>query len=748
MYEDGVNERAVDAVANLYRHLIDTSSLSQKNISQLTTYLISAFFVEKTRMGTNWESIASSLNTHDFDSLVNAGKPLPMLDTVDGIVTGFSEEVWALIDHCRLIEWDLVSPLVFGSAFQGILEMDTKEITDELTHGGGKRREFGAHYTSEENILRVIRPLFLDELESEIGESYSESLHTKIAKLTFLDPAVGCASFLVVIYRELRRLETAMLSHKGDIAVSDYRVSLGQLYGIEINPESAQIAHLALAIAEHQMNKEAESKLSSTVAISTEANITVGNALLLDWQSVLPSHACNYIIGNPPFRGALKMTRGQKADMKLMGKESGITTWGALDLVAAWFVKSALYINPTPVEHDDGLYDLFESSPDTKDRKVAISGESAPIATKVAFVSTNSISQGLHIPNLWSWMFERGIEIGFAYPSFKWSNEASGHASVTVVIVGFGTSGSFTQKRIYSGETARDVDFINGGLTPLRVGAVEPIRGRTLSSGIPNAELGNLPRGKSFVVSAADRQEAVARNPKLERWLPPFVGADELTKNGEQYCLWLIDAPDDILKDPFIAARVEDIKRQRLESTKRETRDAAATPELFDEIRQPERSYLAIPTSSSGNRKYIPMKFLPASTIASNALKTLTGATPFHFAVLSSSMHMAWMRNTSARLGGGNDYSYSVASTYNTFPWLDSDEWTTAALSALGSEILSVRELHKETPLGKLYTTMPDDLASAHNKLDSLLDASYGYTGDGSDDSRFEFLYALYTKSV
>ena len=743
MSDIGVNERAIDSVASLYRHVIAETILSHEDVSRLITNLISLFFIEKAHIGSDWHRVESALDSHDPIILSSIDNPITVIDNASELLESIPESAWSFIDACRIVDWSSVSPLVFGSAFQGILEMDSKEVTEELNHGGGKRREFGAHYTSEENILRVIRPLFLDELSREATESPVEPFLKRISSLKILDPAAGCASFLVVIYRELKRLEfTALERIQRDKTAADYSVNIGQLYGIEINPEAALVAHLALSITEHQMDIEAVERFGVGQAFTAGSHITVGNALRVDWQSVLPSESCDYIVGNPPFRGALKMTKSQKSDMKAVGVESGIKSWNALDLVAAWFVKAAVYVNRDVGHEESGLFDLWEEKPVIEE---SLRSASSP---KIAFVATNSVSQGLHIPNLWSWMFERDMEIGFAYPSFRWDNEAAGHASVTVVIIGFGRIGTFQTKHIYSNNEDRIVDFINGGLTPLNVGAVEPVRGRVLSAGIPNAELGNLPRGKAFVISTAERKAAVESNPALEKWIPLFVGADELTKNGEQYCLWLVDAPDSILQDPFVSSRTDAIREQRLLSSKKETRDAASTPELFDEIRQPERAYLAIPTSSSGNRKYIPMKFLPASTIASNALKTITGATPYHFAVLSSSMHMAWMRNTSARLGGGNDYSYSVASTYNTLPWLDADEWTTAAISALGSEVLAVRDRHSELPLGKMYTSMPEDLVTAHDKLDALIDASYGYTGDGSDESRFEFLYHRYAALI
>jgi hypothetical protein len=749
--QSDANKQAVEAVARLYRYGISETDLTHVEVSRMTTYLLSLFFVEKSHRQVDLSAISTALDIHNVSMLKTLGNPLLTSLTVSHELESLTNEWWLIIDECRLVEWNEVSPLVFGSAFQGVLEMDSQEITKELSHGGGKRREFGAHYTSEENVLKLIGPLFLDELIQEAALAEVEPFLRKLSSLTFLDPALGCASFPIVIYKSLRRIEMDVLQKRGNaVGSDDYRVSLSQLYGIEINPEAALVAELALAVTALQMDAESHERFGSVSHDHSSAHITVANALRIDWESVLPAEHCHYVVGNPPFRGALKMTKDQKADMKAVGIEAPIKSWGALDLVAAWFIKTAVYINGAQVIQPhielDGLFDLWESSVPVIDTNATITADFAPIATKAAFVATNSVAQGSHVPNLWTWMFEHDMEIGFAYPSFKWTNDAAGHASVTVVIIGFGAEGTFESKTIYSNDEAKSVDFINGGLTPLNVKAVEPVRGRVLSPGIPNAELGNLPRGKAFVVLPEDRADAIRRNPELERWIPSFIGADELTKNGEQYCLWLVDAPQRILDDPFVAGRVRSVKEQRLASTKKETRDAAETPAIFDEVRQPIQGYLAIPTSSSANRKYIPMKFLPKTTIASNALKTISGATPYHFAVLSSSMHMAWMRSTSARLGGGNDYSYSVASSYNTFPWVEAELSMLEEITVHGRDVLGVRNEYVDIPLGKLYTNMPEPLALSHDLLNAAVDRAYGYEGADTDEARFEFLYRLYER--
>jgi len=743
--EENVNDLAVSAIARLYQQFVVDDSFSHKEVSRVTSFLIAAFFSEQIHLGSQWRAIKSALDSHDAQSLFATGSTIDGLSAPAFTPDLITDTTWSCIDDCRKVAWSDVSPLVFGSAFQGVLEMGSKEVTDELSHGGGKRREFGAHYTSEENIMKVIGPLFLDSL-MERAAIDPELIRQEVSAVTFLDPAVGCASFLIVIYQQLRRLQFSALESLGlGRNQSDHSVLLSQFYGIEINEEAALVARLALAITEHQMNVEATVKFGVDIVSSSSPTITVGNALTVDWEDVIAPSECSFIVGNPPFRGALKMPKEQKLDMQLVGKKFGIKTWNSLDLVAAWFIKAAAFIEGRTETNE--LFDLWESSDAAKVVNPAIEEKYATIPTKAAFVSTNSISQGSHIPNLWSWMFERDMEIGFAYPSFKWSNEASGRASVTVVIVAFGLSGTFASKQIITGAESRPVEHINGGLTPLNVAAVEAVRGRVLSPGIPSADLGNLPRGKAFIVDKVERHLLVSKYPFLERWLPLFIGADELTKGTEQYCMWLVDAPAEVLDHPVIKARIDSIRIQREASTKKETRKAAEKSDLFDEIRQPTERYLAIPTSSSAGRAYIPMKFLEPTTIASNALKTIAGATDYHFGVLSSSMHMAWMRNTSARLGGGNDYSYSVASTYNTFPWME-DGTSEERISEAARNILVVRDENNSLPLGKMYSSMPQDLEEAHDALNSSVDAAYGYSGEDNDEARFEFLYSIYSSRL
>jgi hypothetical protein len=743
--EENINDLAASAIARLYQEFVVDDSLSHKEVSRVTSFLIAAFFSEQIHLGTQWGAIKNALDSHNAQELFATGSSIDGLAAPEFTPALITDATWSCIDACRKVAWSDVSPLIFGSAFQGVLEMGSKEVTDELSHGGGKRREFGAHYTSEENIMKVIGPLFLDSLVERVVTE-PDLVRQEVSTMTFLDPAVGCASFLVVIYQQLRRLQFSTLESLGlGQNQSDHSVLLSQFYGIEINEEAALVARLALAITEHQMNVEAAVKFGVDIVSSSSPIITVGNALTVDWEDVIAPTDCSFIVGNPPFRGALKMPKEQKLDMQLVGKKFGIKTWNSLDLVAAWFIKAAAFIGGR-VETNE-LFDLWESNDAAKAGNPAIEEKYVTIPTKAAFVSTNSVSQGSHIPNLWSWMFERDMEIGFAYPSFKWSNEASGKASVTVVIVAFGLSGSFATKQIISGAESRIVEHINGGLTPLNVAAVEAVRGRVLSPGIPSADLGNLPRGKSFIVDKRERQSLVSEYPFLERWLPLFIGADELTKGTEQYCMWLVDAPAEVLDHPAIKARIDDIRVQRAASTKKETRKAAEKSDLFDEIRQPTERYLAIPTSSSAGRAYIPMKFLEPTTIASNALKTISGATNYHFGVLSSSMHMAWMRNTSARLGGGNDYSYSVASTYNTFPWIEGGAGEEYILKA-AHDVLGARDENKSIPLGKMYSTMPQNLEEAHAALNSSVDAAYGYSGEDTDEARFEFLYSIYSSRL
>lgn len=624
----------------------------------------------------------------------------------------------SIVQKLHGVSWPNIDPLLLGACFQHALDA-AGEGEIENYHGGGLRRYLGAHYTSRENVVKVIEPLFLTDLvvRAQNGDS---TLLDDIRELTFLDPAVGAAAFLVVIYEELRRIENGLLADGEKSGIT-----LDQFFGIEVSPDAALVARLALQLARLRADDQyGESP-------PAEPTITVGNALRVEWADTVPAKNCSYIVGNPPFRGALKMTREQKADMFYIGEQHPDLSVGSLDLVSAWFVKAAVYMDAH--KDDDSFMSLWDD--------IEAPALAAP---KAAFVSTNSVVQGSHVPNLWGWMFARGIEIGFAYPSFRWENDSQNAAAVTTVIVGFGREGEFAKKYLFETDGAREVDFINGNLSDLNLAIVQEVRGTPLTYGVPTADLGNLARGAAFIIQPHERDEAVSTYPELDRWLPHYFGADEISKGRDRYCMWLVGAPNEVLENPWIAARLELIKQERLDSPKPETQAQATTPHIFSEIRQPADPYYAILTTSSAARDYIPIVPFEPSVIPANSLKVVEGASLSHFGQMTSRMHMAWMRHTSSRLGAGNDYSYSVASTYNTFPWLiGSNE----AVEVAAQNVLDVRARY-DMPIGRMYTDMPDDLLAAHKELDAVVDAWFGYEGDGSDDSRYAFLHPRYINLI
>ncbi len=638
----------------------------------------------------------------------------------------------ALLDTCAL-DWSAISPAIFGSLFQSI--MDDKA-----------RRNLGAHYTSEANILKLIKPLFLDELHAEFERVKGNrnklfEFHKKLRQLTFLDPACGCGNFLVISYRELRELELKVLrashelsAHRGQLGVDVHGligVNVDQFFGIEIEEFPAQIAQVALWLVDHQMNLRVSVEFGlyfARIPLTSTPQIRHANALRLDWNEVLPAERCGYVLGNPPFRGKQNQTPKQKADVApiFQALEGG----GVLDLVAAWYVKSADYakLNRT---------------------------------LNIGFLSTNSIVQGEQVGVLWGWMMAQGIKINFAHRSFKWSNEASSNAAVHCIVVGFSYVNS-TFKTIYEYAVA------NG--QPLAVAAkninaylvdapdvVLPTR-RTSICNVPAIVFGSMANdGGHFFLNDQELIELLNVCPEAAPWIRPFLGAEEFINNIPRWCLWLKDCPPATLrKMPLVMERVQNVKTLRSASTRKATQDLAGTPTLFGEIRQPDScSYLLIPGVSSETRAYIPIGFVDHSTIASNATLIIPSGSLFHFGILTSSMHNAFMRFTCGRLK--SDFRYSNTIVYNNYPWPGfvgeplSDKHCTAIEQAAQC-VLDARAQFASSSLADLYDplTMPPALLKAHQKLDTAVDAAYQASGGKkayvSDAERVAFLFELYQR--
>ena len=634
----------------------------------------------------------------------------------------------ALLDACAL-DWSAISPAIFGSLFQSI--MDDKA-----------RRNLGAHYTSEENILKLIKPLFLDALWAEFAKVKSNKnrlfeFHKKLRELTFFDPACGCGNFLVISYRELRLLELEVLraSHTaGQLTVDVHQligINVDQFYGIEIEEFPAQIAQVALWLMDHQMNLRVSEEFGlyfARIPLKTSPHIVHGNALRLDWNDVLPAERCSFVLGNPPFIGAKLMHDAQRDDSRAVF--SGIDNAGLLDFVAAWYVKAARYLASAlpPLAAGEGW------------------GEDSSRQPRCAFVSTNSIVQGEQVGVLWGWLLAQGIHIHFAHRTFSWSNEARGNAAVHCVIVGFGLQDQ-PDKVIYEyndirGEPHR-VPAAN--INPYLVDAPDVVLPRRSSPicAVPEIRFGNQPIDGGHLILDQQEAEQLRQNyPQLQPYIRVFLGAVEFINGKKRWCLWLKNCPPNLLRSvPELVKRLNAVRQFRQASERAATRELAATPSEFAFVSHMQSEYIIVPSVSSERRMFVPMGFSDPSVIVSNLCSAIYGATLFHFGILSSAMHNAWVRQTCGRLK--SDYRYSASIVYNNFPWpdLSSNEPVAqagraqAAIETAAQSVLDTRALFPESSLADLYDplTMPPALVKAHQKLDAAVDAAYALGGGGQD---------------
>jgi hypothetical protein len=624
----------------------------------------------------------------------------------------------ALLDLCAL-DWSMISPAIFGSLFQSIMDADA-------------RRNLGAHYTSEENILKLIKPLFLDSLWAEFekvktNKNKLAEFHQKLSTLTFFDPACGCGNFLVITYRELRLLEIEVLraSHTSGQLVMDVqsliRVDVDQFYGIEIEEFPAQIAQVALWLTDHQMNMRISDEFGNYFAripLKSTPHIVNANALQQDWAEVLAPERCSYILGNPPFLGYTQRSEAQRLDMENVCFD--IHGAGVLDFVSAWYIKAARYVQNNQV-------------------------------IRCAFVSTNSITQGEQVGVLWGWMLAQGIHIHFAHRTFGWSNEARGKAAVHCVIIGFG-------KQDVAEKTIFEYDDIKGEPHAVKVKNINPYlvdagnvllqkRSKPISNTLPITRGSQPTDGGHLLLDEAEKLELIKNEPMAEKWIRPFAMGDEFINNLKRHCLWLVDCPPSELRQmPQVLARVEQVKQMRLASKKIPTQKLAAQPTVFGELRQPKSAYLAIPRVSSERRAFIPIGFLQSDFIAGDKLQTIENATNYHFGILNATMHNAWMRAVCGRLE--SRYSYSASIVYNNYPWPELNSSHTPKIEAAAQAVLDARAAHPNASLADLYDplTMPANLLKAHQALDKAVDAAYGYKGAQTDAARVAFLFELYQK--
>jgi hypothetical protein len=623
-----------------------------------------------------------------------------------------------LLDCCAF-DWSSISPAIFGALFQSI--MDDKA-----------RRNLGAHYTSEKNILKLIKPLFLDELREEFEKIRKsvpklEEFHKKLRSLTFLDPACGCGNFLVITYRELRLLEMDVLraiskSNQLGLTLSDFvRVNVDQFYGIELEEWPAQIAQVAMWLVDHQMNTMASLEFGqhfARIPLVTSAHIVNDNALRIDWGSVVPKEKLSYILGNPPFVGSKFLTAEQKSDLLAVWAEAKGA--GVLDFVTGWYIKAAHFIQGTGI--------------------------------KVAFVSTNSVAQGEQPGIIWPVLFKMGMKIHFAHRTFVWRNEAPGMAAVHCVIIGF--AGFDTARK-----TIFDYSDIKGEPHALSAANVNPylIDGPDVAlqsrqnplCDVPGIGIGNQPiDGGHYLFTPDQRDDFIKLEPAASKWFRRWIGSDEFLNNYERWCLWLGEtSPSELRAMPLAMKRVEAVQAFRKESKRTSTLKLANTPTRFQVENMPKGHYLVIPEVSSERRRYIPIGFEGPETLASNLVKIVPNATLYHLGVLSSEMHMSWVRYTCGRLK--SDYRYSKDIVYNNFPW-PTTERQKKAIEDAAQAVLDARAQFPNSSLADLYDplTMPPALLKAHQALDRAVDAAYGKKSFASEADRVAFLFEEYQKLV
>ena len=671
----------------------------------------------------------------------------------------------ALLD-CSYIDWSKISPAIFGSMFQSVMNPI-------------ERRNLGAHYTSETNILKLIKPLFLDDLWREFEASKGSApklreFHKKLSTLKFLDPACGCGNFLVITYRELRLLELAVLRelYPAGQRVTDIDniiwLNVDQFYGIEYEEFPARIAEVAMWLIDHQMNMLISNEFGQyfvRLPLTKAAKIVHGDALEIDWQSLLnplntvdvfanhaniylvnepqieyakvnvqaksfavhrgkpePSNEIkfNYVIGNPPFIGSKMMKQHQRDQIvKQFDNAAGS---GVLDYVSGWYIKAAKYINGTKI--------------------------------KVGFVSTNSIVQGEQTSILWGQLLNKyGIKIHFAHRTFKWTNEARGKAAVYCVIVGFANYDT-TNKRIFEYEDikgeAHEIKAKN--INPYLVDAKDIFIGKRRSPicNVPEISFGSMPNdGGYLLINDNDKTEICANDKVIEKYIRPLLSAKEFLSNQRKWCLWLADnyEANDVSISKELNQRIMGVMKHRQSSSREATRSLSKYPMLFGEIRQPKSDYILIPRVSSENRSHIPMGFFSPDNIVGDTCLAIENASIYHLGILQSSMHMAWVKSVCGRLK--EDFRYSNEIVYNNFPWPGNiTEKQKLLIEDKIKNVLDIRLRTKETPLGRLYDIgkMPPALVKAHNELDKAVDLAYRPQPFTSEANRMVYLFELYEK--
>ena len=757
----------------LFALFADDTGIFEKNI--FADYIEQRTASDGSDLGMHLARLFEILNTPEDRRNQNLDEALQAFPYVNGRLfeenlpfADFNSAMRTALLECCYFNWSLISPAIFGSMFQSVMDRE-------------KRRNLGAHYTSEQNIMKLIKPLFLDGLRSEFADIAGkrnnrkpllEAFHDKLAALKFFDPACGCGNFLVITYRELRLLEIEIIKELYNDSVLDIgffcKINVDQMYGIEIEEFPARIAEVALWLVDHQMNQRLSEEFGMyyvRLPLRKAARIIHGNALRLDWNYLMhgtyfnasadtvnvsivketPRHyetlnvlankmnivdeeeiqkqrnmhqtKFDYILGNPPFVGKHLQNEGQKADAALIFDNVGSA--GLLDYVSCWYVKAAQYIQGTQI--------------------------------KVGFVSTNSITQGEQVGILWNELLNTyHVKIHFAHRTFQWNSEARGMAHVHVVIIGFACFDT-DSKIIFDYEdnqnTAHQIKAAN--INPYLAAAPDVIissRSRPVCR-IPKMDYGSKPVDDGNLILSDEEKIALLNlEPQAEPYVRPLLSAKEFLHDARRWCLWLPDiSPHDLRQMPLVLERVNKVKNFRLQSKKIPTQKNAETPTLFAEIRQPDSNYILVPRHSSENRKYIPIGFFDKQYIVSDSCQAIPDAKLYHFGILTSIMHMTWVKHVCGRLK--SDYRYSKDIVYNNFPWPEEPaNGLAAAVEEKAQAVLDARNHFPECSLADLYdpVAMPPVLVKAHNELDRAVDKCYRGQAFSSEMERLEYLFQLY----
>lgn len=754
--EEPIDVKAVRAIGKLHAAL-KTSNYNSNQLSALLTRIVFCCFADDTGIfengsllqyleentkpdgsdiGGHLNSIFEILNTPESARQSNIHSSLENLPYVNGglfaetlNVVFASREIRDTLLKCMEFNWSLVSPAIFGSMFQSVMD-------------GKQRHDLGAHYTSETNILKVINGLFLEELQAELVSAKTSrekllALQDKVCGISLLDPACGCGNFLVVAYRELRRIENeiiARLHKKAGVSKVDAghmvlpmdvdikklsMMSVERMYGIEIDSFPAEVAKLSLWLMDHKMNVELGAyfgKPFKKLPLTEAPHIVQGNALRMDWESVVPKEKLTYILGNPPFLGHHLQNVEQKAE--LTECLHNLKTVGVMDYVAGWYVKAAEFVQGTEI--------------------------------RSAFVSTNSITQGEQVGILWGdLLFGLSIKIHFAHQTFKWSNEATGKAAVYCVIIGFGTVRPHQARLyVYADIRGEPIELLARNINPYLIDAPNVVirNRRSAISEIPEMQYGNKPTdGGNFLLTDSERSELLQKEPNAATYVKRFLGAEDFLNGETRWCIWLKDiAPEKLREMPEVMRHIEAVRMFRSLSKAATTRDYPHHT-LFRQITQPKTDYVLVPIHTSETRNYIPMGFFTQDVIVANSCMAISGASLYHFGVLESEMHMAWMRAVAGRLK--SDYRYSKDIVYNNYPWpVDVSDAQKKAVADAAQVVLDTRAKYPNATLADLYdpNTMPADLLAAHKALDKAVDACYGKKVFKSEPERLEFLFERY----